>query len=102
MGFYTHGHESEDGFVVKKGSTAVIEPVPSAHAFSVSLRQELQKSGILKKRDAQFLELTEDYEFSSPSTAAAVLVGASINGRDYWKTSDEVSLKDIQTRAEDV
>jgi hypothetical protein len=101
-GVHAEGYESTDGFVVKKGSTAVVETVPSAHAFSVSLRQELQKSGILKQRNAQFLEFTEDYEFSSPSTAAAVLVGASINGRDFWKNPEGISLKELQTKAEDV
>ena len=97
-GVVAQGYESEDGFVVKKGSTAVLEPVPSAHPFSVTLRAELLASGIFQARDAQFWELTDDYEFSSPSTAAAVLVGASINGRDWWKTADGVSLKDIQSR----
>jgi hypothetical protein len=100
-GLEAQGYESEDGFVVKKGSTAVIDTVPSAHAFSVLLRQELQKSGILKRRNPQFLEFTEDYEFSSPSTAAAVLVGASANGRDFWKTTDGVTLKELQAKAED-
>ena len=97
-GVVAQGYESEDGFVVKKGSTAALEPVPSAHPFSVTLRAELLASGIFQARDTQFWELTDDYEFSSPSTAAAVLVGASINGRDYWKTADGVSLKEIQSR----
>lgn len=101
-GIYAEGYESEDGFVVKKGSTVVVETVPSAHAFTISLRQELQKSGILKQRNAQFLEFEEDYEFSSPSTAAAVLVGASANGRDFWKTQEGISLKELQAKAEDI
>jgi hypothetical protein len=101
-GIQAEGYESDDGFIVKKGSTAVVDTVRSAHAFSVSLRQELQKNGILKQRNPQFLEFTEDYEFSSPSTAAAVLVGASANGRDFWKTREGVTLKELQAKAEDV
>jgi hypothetical protein len=101
-GIRAEGYESDDGFIVKKGSTAVVDTVRSAHAFSVSLRQELQKNGILKKRTPQSLEFTEDYEFSSPSTAAAVLVGASANGRDFWKTREGVSLKQLQAKAEDI
>jgi hypothetical protein len=66
------------------------------------LREELQKNGILKQRNPQFLEFTEDYEFSSPSTAAAVLVGASANGRDFWKTREGVTLKELQAKAEDI
>jgi hypothetical protein len=101
-GVQAKGYESDDGFIVKKGSTAVVDTVRSAHAFSISLRQELQKSGILKQQSPQFLEFTEDYEFSSPSTAAAVLVGASINGRDFWKTQEGVTLKELQAKAEDI
>jgi hypothetical protein len=98
-GIQAEGYESEDGFIVKKGSTAVIDTVPSAHAFSVSLRDELRKSGILKQRGKQCLEFAEDYEFSSPSTAAAVLVGASANGRDFWKTPEGITLKQLQAKA---
>jgi hypothetical protein len=101
-GISAEGYESEDGFVVKKGSTAVVETVSSAHAFSISLRKELLKNGILKQQSARFLEFAEDYEFSSPSTAAAVLVGASANGRDFWKTRDGITLKELQAKAEDI
>jgi hypothetical protein len=101
-GIQAEGYEADDGFVVKKGSTAVVDTVRSAHAFSISLRQELQKSGILKQQNPNFLEFTEDYEFSSPSTAAAVLVGASINGRDFWKTQEGTTLKELQAKAEDI
>ena len=100
-GVQAEGYESEDGFVVKKGSTAVADAVPSVPAFAKALREDLQHSGILVRRDQQFLELTQDYEFSSPSFAAAVLVGASINGRDHWKTPSGVSLKQLQETAED-
>lgn len=101
-GLQAEGYESDGGFIVKKGSTAVVDAVRSAHAFSVSLREELQKNGILKQRNPQFLEFTDDYEFSSPSTAAAVLVGASANGRDFWKTREGVTLKELQAKAEDI
>lgn len=100
-GVQAQGYESDDGFIVKKSSTAVIETVPSAHAFSISMREELQKNGVLKRQNSQFLEFTEDYEFSSPSTAAAVLVGSSINGRDWWKTEKGVALKELQAKAQD-
>lgn len=101
-GVHAEGYESGDGFVVKKGSTAVLNAVRSAHPFSISLRKELQKKGVLRKRNNTFFEFTEDYEFSSPSTAAAVLVGASVNGRDFWKTSDGVTLKELQEKAQDI
>jgi hypothetical protein len=98
-GVTAQGYESEDGFVVKSGSTAVVQTVESVPAHTLALRQELLASGILKKKDEGFYQLTQDYEFSSPSSAAAVLIGASVNGRDWWKTSDGTTLKQLQEKA---
>jgi hypothetical protein len=98
-GVTAQGYESEDGFVVKNGSTAVIEAVESVPAHTMALRQELLASGILKKKDEGFYQLTQDYEFSSPSAAAAVLIGASVNGRDWWKSSNGTTLKQLQEKA---
>ncbi len=95
------GYESENGFLVQKGATAVSVTVPSLHGFVVSLRKDLIKRGILKMKGKSFFELTTDYEFSSPSTAADVLIGASISGRECWKTSGGVSLRELQQRMPD-
>lgn len=100
-GVHAEGYESEDGFVVKKGSTAVAETVPSIPSYVPPLRTDLIESGVLVKKDDQFYELKQDFEFSSPSFAAAFLIGASINGRDWWKTSDGITLKQLQERSED-
>ncbi len=98
-GVTAQGYESEDGFVVKKGSTVVAQTVESMPPHAGVLRGELLSSGILIRKDSNFYELTQDYEFSSPSTAAAVTVGASINGRDFWKTVDGTTLKQLQETA---
>ena len=39
---------------------------------------------------------TQDYSFSSPSTAAAVAMGRSANGRIEWKDKSGKALKAIQ------
>jgi hypothetical protein len=100
-GVHAEGYESEDGFVVKKGSTAVVETVPSIPSFVLSLRSDLIESGVLVKKNNQFFELNQDFEFTSPSLAAALLIGASINGRDWWKTEDGFTLKQLQEKSED-
>jgi Domain of unknown function (DUF4357) len=41
-------------------------------------------------------EFSQDYSFSSPSTAAAVVLGRSANGRVEWKAVDGRTLKEIQ------
>ena len=46
-----------------------------------------------------YLRLTQDYKFSSPSTAAAVLLGRNANGRIEWKTATGETLKEIQEKA---
>lgn len=98
-GVTAEGYESENGFVVRGGSTATIPTVESVPAHALALRQELLSSEILRQKSADFYYLTQDYEFSSPSTAAAVLIGASVNGRDWWKTSDGTTLKQLQEKA---
>jgi Domain of unknown function (DUF4357) len=100
-GVDAEGYESENGFVVKKGSKVVIETVPSIHTYVIPIRDELLQSGILIKSDDQYYEITQDYEFSSPSLAATFLLGANINGRDWWKTKEGVTLKQLQEREAD-
>lgn len=39
---------------------------------------------------------SQDYAFSSPSTAAAVLLGRSANGRIEWKDAQGRTLKELQ------
>ena len=43
----------------------------------------------------QIYGVTSDYEFSSPSAAAAILLGRPSNGNDEWRTETGVKLKDI-------
>jgi hypothetical protein len=43
--------------------------------------------------------LTQDYEFSAPSTAAAVLMGWTADGRKEWKDAQGRSLKEIANAA---
>ena len=100
-GAVAEGYESEDGFVVKGGATVVATIAPYAPAFVVSLRDDLLKSGVLVKRSDELLELTQNYEFLSPSGAGAFLIGSSINGRDAWKTQNGQTLKHLQETASD-
>ncbi len=100
-GVKAKGYESEDGFVVMKGATCVMETVPSIHSYVIDLRNDFMKNGLLVRHDDQYLELSQDFEFSSPSLAATFLLGANINGRDWWKTSKGVTLKQLQEKAED-
>ncbi len=45
--------------------------------------------------------LTQDYVFSAPSLAAAVLLGRTANGRVEWKTSSGKTLKELEDEEAD-
>jgi hypothetical protein len=89
------GYESEDGFVVIKGSQASNAVVDSMQPYASELRDRLIRTGVLKDVGSH-LEFGYDYEFTSPSTAASIVAGASVNGRDYWRATDGRTLKQLQ------
>lgn len=91
------GYESEDGFVVMKGSQAAKSVVDSMQTFARGLRERLIWDEILKD-GGDHLEFAYDYEFTSPSTAASIIAGASVNGRDYWRDGDGRTLKQLQEK----
>jgi predicted GIY-YIG superfamily endonuclease len=99
-GIEAQGKQVPSGFAVLKGSTGVgDEKVVASFAPHVpamkAVRDLLIEQGILAPNGDHFV-LTEDYIFSSPSTAAGVLFGRSANGRVDWKTEDGRTLKEVQ------
>ena len=97
-GVQATGYEASQGFVVRAGSQAVADTVPSMalHVRGMfDLRQELIGNGVLGLQGGIY-QFTQDYSFSSPSTAAAVVLGRSANGRIEWKAADGRTLKEVQ------
>ena len=98
-GVTASGFEANQGFVVKEGSLAVGTTVPSMqqHVRSMyDLRQELIGNGVLAQAGEGY-RFSQDYAFTSPSTAAAVVLGRSANGRVEWKDAKGRTLKELQT-----
>ena len=92
------GFEASQGFVVKAGSQAVAETVPSMQQHVRGMydkRQELIGNGVLA-RMGDVYQFAQDFPFSSPSTAAAVVLGRSANGRIEWKDAKGRTLKELQ------
>ena len=89
------GAETSTGFVVFAGSRARADEVPSIPSGASQHRKVLREERLFESAGKQ-LRLTEDYEFTSPSMAAAVMLGRSANGRDEWKNERGETLKDIQ------
>ncbi len=97
-GLIAKGNRTPDGFVVLPGSQAVLEERPSAqvrHPFSVTLRKKLVDDGTLAQ-DGDHFKFTRAVEFSSPSTAAAVIHGGGANGLTGWKDAAGRTLKEIE------
>jgi len=94
-GVVAAGYESTGGFVVKGGSTIALGEAPSVKQNVHDLRASLLANGVLIRRDSEF-EFAQDYEFSSPSLAASVVLGRSANGRTEWSTAEGRTLKAIQ------
>ncbi|HOZ22763.1 MAG TPA: GIY-YIG nuclease family protein [bacterium] len=89
------GFDSPEGFVVLEGSMAAREEVASIHQYLSILRAALLQNGVLTD-DGTTYRVTQDYTFSSPSTAGGVILGRSTNGRTEWKDKSGHSLKDLQ------
>jgi hypothetical protein len=94
------GHRTPDGFVVLKGSTAVLQDLEATKKWpaSIAARKQLIADGTLIEKHG-FYEFSRDAQFSSPSAAAAAIEGGSANGLIDWKTKDGVSLKELDEQA---
>ncbi len=90
------GEPTSDGFVVFKGSKAAGSTVTSLTSGFVTLRQKLILEGILLDKD-EYLEFPEDYIFSSPSTAASIVLGRNANGLTEWKRKNGKTLKEYES-----
>jgi len=97
-GIEATGYDEPEGFVVLAGSRAARNEVRSIHAYLTALRATLLEKGVLVE-DGDAYRLSQDYTFSSPSTASGVLMGRTSNGRSDWKDADGRSLKEIQEEA---
>jgi hypothetical protein len=97
-GIKATGYDTPQGFVVQSGSLAASDEVPSLkeHFPNVcKLRADLLKSGVLIPAGDKF-HFTQDYTFSSPSMASALVLGRPSNGRTDWKDANGKTLKELQ------
>lgn len=90
------GELTSEGFVVLKGSKAAGSTVASMTPGLVSSRQKLIAEGLLMDK-GNYLEFPDDFIFSSPSTAASIVLGRNANGLTEWKLKDGRSLKEFES-----
>jgi len=95
------GEPTSDGFVVFKGSKAAATIVNSLPQAFKNLRESLLNKGVLSSNE-ELYEFTEDYIFSSPSTAAVIVMGRNANGLIEWKLREGKTLKEFETNYKSV
>ncbi|PJA41151.1 DUF4357 domain-containing protein [candidate division WWE3 bacterium CG_4_9_14_3_um_filter_39_7] len=97
-GIKATGRDTDEGFIVYKGSTARKIVFDSFSESSKQLRSKLIETSVLvdHPQNNDVLLFEQDYVFSSPSGASGMILGVTSNGRWKWKTPNGTSLKDFQ------
>jgi len=89
------GEYTEDGLVVFEGSVCNLHETQSAGPYVKNWRDQLVKDGVLIQ-SGDVLKFTQDHIFSSPSTAAAVVLARRANGWTEWKYKDGKTLDQVK------
>ena len=95
---FARGVRTNEGFVLKKGSTAAKKNSDSVSGKIVKMKEQLLADGRLVD-DGGHLLLTEDILMSSSSYAAALIAGTSRSGPQSWLTEDGRTLKELEDLA---
>ncbi len=95
-GIKATGRLVSEGFQVIEGSIASATTTPSYQDWAHKVRNELIESGRLVQ-NGDMMVFKENVIFTSPSTAAAVVLGRSANGLTEWKTKDGKNLKNLES-----
>jgi len=82
-GISAQGQEVDGEFFVLKGSRARVDWVGTERGYQ-GLFKQLVGEGVMVAHSSDNLVFSDDYAFSSPSAAAAVVCGRSANGRTSW------------------
>lgn len=93
------GEYVEDGFIVFSGSKSNIQETKSAGPHLTNRREQLVKDGVLEKANNIYV-FTQDHIFTSPSTAAAVVLARRANGWKEWKYKDGKTLDEVKRQVD--
>ncbi len=86
---------ADKGFLVKEGSLARREIVPSAQSTVPAVHERLISEGVVEEH-GKHLRFVKDHLFDSPSGAAAAVLGRTANGWKEWKRADGQSLSKVK------
>ena len=94
---------TSEGIIVKKGSLTRIKLANSVPSDDSMRRKQYQliTDGVLVAKNDESFEFSQDYVFSSPSMAAALVLARGANGWTEWKReSDGKTLDDVYRKGE--
>ncbi|OXS15709.1 methionine sulfoxide reductase A [Zobellella denitrificans] len=86
---------NNEGIVVLQGSELSAKVNNSLAEGYRKLRQQLQDNDIIADANGRLI-FTRDQLFTSPSQAAAIIVGYPMNGRTCWIDKQGRSIKDLE------
>ena len=87
--------ETNQGYIVKKGSEAKKDLSNSCTETYRNMRRKLLETQILVDRNGK-LEFSEDTVFNSPSAASNMVLGRNSNGFTEWVTKSGETYKEVQ------
>lgn len=88
-GSNAEAQEVNDEFIVFEGSTARKAHTNSLAESYIQIREKLQREGkLIDSQNSGYWVFAQNVPFQSPSTAANIVGGASLNGRQHWKVKD--------------
>lgn len=79
--------------VVKAGSQAARSHSSKQQEYYIDLRKKLVRAGKLVSSGSTLI-FTQDHRFDSPTAAANIIVGSSVNGRKIWRDGDGRNIND--------
>lgn len=94
-GAKARGQSTNEGFVVLKDSEVASSITNSFPKNWITLREGLINEGVIERANGKLI-FSKDYLFTSPSAAAAIVMGRSANGLTEWKLSDGRILKAVE------
>lgn len=90
------GRPVTDGFLIRKGSTAVVSGKPNEKRYREQ-RDDLVRRGVLvldPRHDLYFF--ADDHVFESPSAAAGIVIDGNASGPQLWiDPKSKRTLKDV-------
>jgi len=98
--FSAKGIRTNEGFVLKTGSTASKSNTDSVSPKIVKMKEQLLADGRLVDKGSH-LVLAEDILMSSSSYAASLIAGTARSGPQSWFAANGKSLKELEESALD-